>query len=214
METKTWTIDLNPSSQLNIYQRVLGVMSDIKYIQKGSAKVNGQYSFVSHDKVSASIHPLLVKYGIALIPTVEDMLQEGNRTVAKVAVCFVNVDDPKDCIITRYFGYGVDSGDKGPGKAVSYACKYAMLKTFCLETGDDPDEDAGAVYEPQKCLEFDLQIPADLTQNERAKLNKFLVYSSQVMKKDVEDVKREALGRMPEFMAAFKNWNVSKKKDE
>lgn len=31
--------------------------------------------------------------------------------------------------------------DKGPGKAISYAVKYAYLKAFALETGDDPDHD-------------------------------------------------------------------------
>jgi hypothetical protein len=40
-----------------------------------------------------------------------------------------------------FFGYGIDNQDKGPGKAMSYAVKYAMLKTFCLETGDDPEKD-------------------------------------------------------------------------
>ena len=48
----------------------------------------------------------------------------------------------------RAFGYGIDNGEKGPGKAVSYAVKYALLKTFCLETGDDPDRDAGTEHVP------------------------------------------------------------------
>jgi hypothetical protein len=37
-------------------------------------------------------------------------------------------------------GYGVDPQDKGPGKAISYGVKYALLKVLGLETGDDPDE--------------------------------------------------------------------------
>jgi hypothetical protein len=206
---------------LNIYQKILGVMSELKYIQKGSNKVNGMYSFVSHDQVTAAIHPLLVKHGIVIVPTVEEIKQEGNRTQVLLRVLFVSADVDHNCYVdaNRYSfsvlscGYGIDSGDKGPGKAISYAYKYALLKTFCLETGDDADNDANASYEPEKCLEFDLQLPIDMSEKDRAKLAKFLVYSAQTMKKHVEDVKREAVKRMPEFMTAFKNWSPKKEKE-
>jgi hypothetical protein len=58
-----------------------------------------------------------------------------------MTVRFVNVDDPQDFFDVETFGYGLDDQDKGPGKAMSYAVKYALLKTLGLETGDDPDED-------------------------------------------------------------------------
>lgn len=203
----------NPKSSLNIYQRILGIMSELHYIAKGDKTVNGQYRFVSHDQVTEKIQPLLVKYGIVILPSVEDMTQDNNRTTVKLAMQFINVDWPTDYTFLYFWGYGVDNGDKGPGKAISYAYKYGLLKTFCLKTGDDPDNDANAAYEPAKCLEFDLLLPSDITEKEKAKLNKFLLHSSQVMQKPVEDVKREALKRMPEFMTAFKNWNPKKKEE-
>lgn len=195
---------------LNIYQRILAVMGEVDYVAKGEKTVNGQYRFVSHDQVTAKLHPLLVKHGIAIIPSVEELKQDNNRTVVKLAMVFRNADHPDDAFCSYHYGYGVDTGDKGPGKAISYAYKYGLLKTFALETGDDPDYDANAAYEPPKCLEFDFALPVDMSDKERAKLQKFLAYSSQCMKKDVESVKREALNRMPEFLAAFKNWNPKK----
>jgi hypothetical protein len=60
-----------------------------------------------------------------------------------MTVRFVNVEDPADHFDVETFGYGVDSQDKGPGKAMSYAVKYALLKALGLETGDDPDMDQG-----------------------------------------------------------------------
>jgi hypothetical protein len=191
-------------------QRILSVMAELDYIQKGDARVNGQYRFASHDQVSAAIHPLLVKHGIAILPSVEEVTQEGNRTSVKLLMTFVNADDTKDCFASRFVGYGVDSGDKGPGKAISYACKYGYLKTFCLETGEDSDMDAKARYEPAKCLEFDLRLP-NMTEKEKAKMNKFLSYSAEVMNKHVEDVKHEALNRMDDFLKAFANWNPKQK---
>lgn len=128
-------------SDLNIYQRIMAVMADLSYVQKGEKTVNNQYRFVTHDAVSEAIHPLLVKHGIAMIPSVSRWSQDGNRTAVDVAVSFVNVDKPDEVVIVNTFGFGVDSQDKGPGKAVSYATKYAVLKTFVLETGDDPERD-------------------------------------------------------------------------
>ena len=130
------------SETKNIYQRILAVMSDVAYVQKENKKVNNQYSFVSHDQVSAVLHPVLVKHGIVVIPSVTKWQQDGNRTVADVTVSFVNADNPEDKIDVGAFGYGIDTQDKGPGKAISYATKYAMLKTFVLETGDDPERDS------------------------------------------------------------------------
>jgi hypothetical protein len=54
---------------------------------------------------------------------------------------FINADCPEEKIESFYYGYGIDTQDKGIGKAISYAVKYALLKQFCLETGDDPERD-------------------------------------------------------------------------
>ncbi len=189
------------------------MMSELDYVAKGDKTVNGQYRFVSHDQVTAKIHPMLVKYGIVILPTVEEMSQEGNRTFAKIVISFVNVDNPTDNFSLRYCGQGIDQGDKGPGKAISYAVKYALLKTFCLETGDDPDNDANASYEPAKCLDFDLRMLSELGEKDQAKMKKFLSYCASVMNKHVEDVKREAMQRPDDFLVKFKNWNPKKEKE-
>lgn len=148
METQESTLQ-EPVKVLNIFQRINAVMKEVDYIQKGDKKVAGQYKFVSHDQVTAALHGPMTKHGIACIPTIESLTQDGNRTEVRLHVCFVNIDDPADRFIVTYYGYGIDTSDKGIGKAVSYAFKYAMLKTFCLETGDDPDQDQAAKYEPK-----------------------------------------------------------------
>ena len=134
----------------NIYQRINAVMQEVDYIQKGDKKVAGQYRFVSHDQVTAALHGPMTKHGIACIPTILELKQDGNRTEVKLEVSFVNIDNPSDRFSVIYYGYGIDTSDKGIGKAVSYGFKYAMLKTFCLETGDDADNDQDSKYEPPK----------------------------------------------------------------
>lgn len=126
---------------MNIYQRLNAVMKAVGYVQKEDKKVNNQYTFVSHDAVTAAVRPFLIEHGIVMMTDVKECRQDGNRTEAIVVLRFVNIDKPEDQVGITCFGYGIDPQDKGPGKAVSYAVKYGILKTLCLETGDDPERD-------------------------------------------------------------------------
>ena len=40
------------------------------------------------------------------------------------------------------YGHGIDSQDKAPGKATTYALKYALLYTFMVATGKIDDADS------------------------------------------------------------------------
>lgn len=126
---------------MNIYQRLNAIMSKVNYVQKEDKKVNNQYKFVSHDAVTSAVQPYLVEFGVVPVPTVINRVQDGNRTEVDVRVDFVNMDTPEEIVSVTMFGYGVDQQDKGPGKAFSYAKKYAFLQLFCLATGDDPERD-------------------------------------------------------------------------
>lgn len=134
---------------LNIYQRINKVMADVTTIKKEDKKVNNQYTFVSHDEVARVMHGALQKNGIVIVPSVKSFNQDGNRTEVMMDISFINIDDPSDQFTTSYPGYGIDSQDKGIGKAISYAVKYALLKTFCLETSDDVEKD-NIDYKPRQ----------------------------------------------------------------
>ena len=133
----------------NIYQRLHAVMDEVKYVQKEDKKVNNQYSFVSHDAVTAAIRPSLIKHRVIAIPQEIVCKQSTNRTEVLLNVTFINIDNPDDRISVPSVGYGIDQQDKGPGKAISYAVKYALLKGLSLETGDDPERDL-IEYKPEK----------------------------------------------------------------
>ena len=123
---------------LNIHQRIAAVMAEVDYIQK-EKKAGMRYSIVSHDAVTAKVRPLLLKHGITYYPASVAREQVGNTTMLDVMVRFQNIDEFNDYIMVAAVGYGADDQDKGPGKAMSYAVKYALLKCLGLETGDDPD---------------------------------------------------------------------------
>lgn len=128
-------------SDLNIHQRLAAVMSEVSYIQK-ERKQGMNYTIVSHDAVTAKVRPALLKHGIVYYPVRCEHQHNGNRAECALTVRFVNIDKPEDFFEVPTFGYGIDTQDKGPGKAMSYAVKYALLKALGMETGDDPDTES------------------------------------------------------------------------
>ena len=152
----------------NIHQRIAAAMATVAYIRKD--KPDGlQYSIVSHDAVTAKCRPALLAEGVHYYPQNMVVTQNGNRTEVTLDLKFVNIDNPEDFILVPSVGYGIDQQDKGPGKAVSYAVKYGLLKTLGLETGDDPDLDQTTEFNPMEGM-----IPADhpaITAEQVAELN-------------------------------------------
>lgn len=125
----------------NIHQRLAAAMGAVSYIQK-EKKQGMQYRIVSHDAVTAKVRPALLAEGIVYYPVRCEHTHNGNRAECSMTVRFVNIDAPDDFFDVPTFGYGIDTQDKGPGKAMSYAVKYALLKALGLETGDDPDNES------------------------------------------------------------------------
>lgn len=131
----------------NLFQRLHAVQEEVDYIQK-EKKAGMRYSIVSHDAVTAKVRPVLHKHRVLYYPVALQSSQDGNRTAVTMGIRFVNIDNPADFIDVPSLGYGIDDQDKGPGKAISYAVKYALLKTLGLESGDDPDLDQEAKHKP------------------------------------------------------------------
>ena len=123
-----------------LLQRMHEAMGKVTYVQK-EKKSGMQYSITSHDDVTAKVRPALHNAGVIYYPTALVSEQVGDRTQVSMTVRFASIDDKEDFIDVPSLGYGIDKQDKGPGKAISYAVKYALLKALGLETGDDPDFD-------------------------------------------------------------------------
>tara|TARA_R110000823_G_scaffold8748_3_gene30498 strand:- start:3336 stop:3962 length:627 start_codon:yes stop_codon:yes gene_type:complete len=132
---------LKHDTKLNVHQRLLTAMQQVTYIQK-TQKKGMPYSVSSHDVVTAKVRPALLAVGVHYYPCKPfEFTQDGNRSQLKITVRFVNVDDSTDYFDVVSIGNGIDTGDKGPGKALSYAVKYALLKALGLETGEDADDE-------------------------------------------------------------------------
>lgn len=131
---------------MSIFQKLHAAMGDVDYVAK-EKKQGMRYSIVTHDAVTAKVRPVLHKHGVIYYPLDIRRSQNGNRTELDMTVRFVAVEDGS-FIDVASGGYGIDDQDKGVGKAISYAVKYALLKALGLETGDDPDEDQTTQHRP------------------------------------------------------------------
>lgn len=70
----------------------------------------------------------------------ESETQYGTKTTfmsrIKTVYRFVNIDSTNEYIETTVFSEGIDSQDKGSGKAMTYGDKYALMKAYKISTGD------------------------------------------------------------------------------
>ena len=133
---------------LNIYQRINEVRKAIGYVQKDKSVSTGggSYKAVTHDAVTGMVREALIKHGVVIVPSVVSAVFHPKEPDAKqrlyeatFQVEFVNMDEPADRIVTQQNAHALDNGDKAPGKAMSYATKYAILKLFNIETGEDEE---------------------------------------------------------------------------
>lgn len=132
----------------NIFQRMNNVRKKIGYVQKDKAVSTGggSYKAVTHDAVTGMVRNALIEEGVIIVPSVIEAIFHPKEPEAKqrlyeatYEIAFVNMDDPQDRIVTRQNAHALDNGDKAPGKAMSYATKYAILKLFNIETGEDDE---------------------------------------------------------------------------
>ena len=151
---------MSEEKALNLFQRINECRKKIDYIQKDktvSTGSSGSYKAVTHDTVTALVREHMVEFGIVVYPVLVDSLMnppivnvDGSqakqmRYEATYDFHFVNCDNPEDKLTVRIQAHAMDNADKAPGKALSYAKKYAILKLFEIETGEDEE----SRYQPE-----------------------------------------------------------------
>lgn len=141
---------------MNIYEKLSAITNEMGTIAKNLEVRYGQSSYkaVSETDVLKPVKELERKYGIYSYPKSRTIVDRGTITNSKgtnslfmrveTEYCFVNIEKPEEQISVITYGDGVDTQDKAPGKAMTYADKYALLKAYKIATGDDPDKDGSA----------------------------------------------------------------------
>lgn len=136
---------------MSLYKKLLTIQKSVDTIIKDGKNQSDKYDFASNENVLDRFRPLLNEQGLLLIPRVESAgLHEGQtrsgtaRYLTEIFYTMVWHDvESGEELAVPWYAQGVDlAGEKGVGKAATYAEKTFLLKFFHVPTNkDDPDND-------------------------------------------------------------------------
>lgn len=198
----------------NVHQRIIAIMAEVDGVVKDRRNKEQGFDYSSHDAVVEAVRGSMINHGVVFNLGMEEVTNErfevagrnGTRTVYETTAWFrwrmTNADNQSDTIEDKIWMHALSSDDKGPGKLISYAKKYALLACvgFLLPTGIDLDEES---------------IPAPATVSKPAvKAGK--TEPAEVVKPGIEEAKvaykdmRAKTGLSNEFMVAAFGKDIKK----
>ena len=144
--------------KLNIYEKLQKITDELGVVEKGlkiEVTKTRSYKAVSERDILDNVKPIETKYRVYSYPYERNIIDKdilvshteyGDKTNMymrlETTYRFVNLDNSSEFVDIKTYGDGIDSGDKAPGKAMTYADKYALMKAYKISTGDDPDKEA------------------------------------------------------------------------
>ena len=147
---------------MTVYEKILSVMASVEYLKKDGFVETGKgkgYKALTDEKVLSAIRPALVKAGLIMLPVKMETRRtdeqvkgyDGNIKINRitdvdVTYRIINASDPTDFVEVVSSGTGVDTQDKGIGKAMTYAKKYAILNSLLIPSGEDTDQISSEKY--------------------------------------------------------------------
>ena len=145
------------SNTLTIAQALTEVMKEVGAVGKKDRNASQGFNFRGIDAIVNAVSPALQKYGVIVVPSVEDYEYSSveigkNRTVmghVKLKVSYTFIGASGDAIKATVVGEAMDSGDKATAKAMSVAFRTALLQTLSLQT-DEPDPDSQSYERSEK----------------------------------------------------------------
>ncbi len=146
--------DAQPNQKSNIIEKLVELRKTVTYLQKDAR--GAQFQYVSSASVLGALREKMDELGLMLFPrvigkrcTVNTDGKGRNVYFTELDVDFTWVDQGSwDQVVVPFYAQGIDlGGEKGVGKALTYAEKYFtyaekyfLLKQFNIATDqDDPD---------------------------------------------------------------------------
>ena len=149
---------------MTVITKLINARKSIKPVLK-DANVAGEYMAVTHDAVTRACRDAMNEQGLLLYAnTIKHNItklgttESGFDIIRFEAEYLFSLTDSElaiesDELTFMVVAHALDTGDKAPGKAESYAYKRAMLKLFMIETGENDEER----------LEKSASVPAELS---------------------------------------------------
>ena len=145
-----------------IAEAIIKVMDEVNWVAKNMTVGNGNssYKWVSDKDVKLPLRESMIKNWLCILPisvtpkiqidrweeevqdyTSKQMVMRTKQSVFTEAdTKYLLLHTSWESIELTWYGQGVDSQDKGAGKATTYALKNTLLNMFLIPTGVDTDD--------------------------------------------------------------------------
>jgi hypothetical protein len=149
LSDETATPPFSSTEGLNLKQKLAEVRRRISYVQKRGHNERFNYSYVTAADIAGAVGDALAELEVVVIPNLESISHENispnqgypdRLTRVVMTYTFMDVNSAEELTV-KMPGEGRDPGDKGPYKAMTGALKYALLQSFLIATGDDPEDE-------------------------------------------------------------------------
>jgi len=172
------TIEHHPLK--NLSTKMLAIMQSVGHISKQGVNQFHRYRYVTEADVAKAFSQALVQHGIFLFSSILERHCQRYQTrggkeaflvTVKLEVTFIDTDSGEH-FSTIFYGDGSDSDDKAIYKAITGAQKYALMKTFLVASGDDPEKDEASHTTKAQATNASntSQPPAQISKDEKEKL--------------------------------------------
>lgn len=228
---------------MNIYEKLSAITSEMKTVAK-NLEVNlgaNKYKAVGELDVLKPVKELEEKHKVYSYPierkiVSEEVLtkeQEYNGKITRtnqmlmrleVKYRFVNMEKPDEFVDMISYGDGLDTGDKAPGKAMTYADKYALMKAYKIGTGDDPDQEPSPESSSKektgtKTVSAKKQLEEKKATEAQLEIIKRNYKTEEVMKKllesnGIEKLEDLSMVKASEIITKLKELSAKKKQEE
>ena len=151
MENNSLSIPENKNNfeRKNLAKKFVKIMDSVGIIPKNGYNAGQGFFYATDADICSALSKALVKHGVCVfvnlinqeVKEIKRNGKDGYITYVTIETTFVDSDSGESITLTG-FGQGYSPTDKGIYSAITGAQKYIYLKTFVIETGDDPEKDS------------------------------------------------------------------------
>lgn len=135
----------------SLVKKLAAVMAEVERVPKNGRNEFHKYDYATESDITAVVRKGMSARHLIWVPEVKDTkwLDTLTKSGGKERICTLTVvfrildgESGESLTVGPILGEGQDSGDKATYKAMTGATKYALMKTFLIPTGDDPEAEA------------------------------------------------------------------------
>ena len=128
--------------QKNLVEKLIWIMSQVERIPKNGYNNFHKYHYALESDVKDACRQFMAEAGVLMTFSVLDTEQRRDDIVRVHSEVTFHCANTGETLTFEISGDGQDKNDKGIYKAITGSTKYALMSTFLIPTGDDPEKDS------------------------------------------------------------------------